>query len=479
MNRQPISSSHETTHPNLANTLTPRRTLLRPPIVWGLCFVLTILPYSAAVSASTAEPVWTTPFALTQGPSLMGGNWGKSIVSDGLGYVDVVWFQDASTFDNVPFFSVGTGLIVFAQSGDQGVNWTGQPVTIVAPDTGSPEIASSGANIYIVWYAADAATLNLQIYFMHGVRAGTQVQWSAPQTISGTPTGASATFPVVAAYGNNVYVAWSDTRNANVTEVYYTRSTNAGKTWSLPLALSPKDGFNSWTPSIATYSQYVYTAWTDTRFGSSTCAMNGADCHEVLFYRRSSDQGQTWEPEIELTCNAQLYTYAPSLFADSTSIHIAYFQGNPAPPGPMNLYYLRGKHNGLSLTACSGTQGVRPPINLQYPAGDAVLSEWRPVISVYNGVVNMVWSGELTNNYISGQSKVYYSASSDGAKWAAAVSLTPQNSGTTYRSVLPSISLSRDGSKAYIVWEDHRNDPDTQNYDYQVFFLSGALRLVR
>jgi hypothetical protein len=100
---------------------------------------------------------------------------------------------------------------------------------------------------------------------------------------------------------------------------------------------------------------------------------------------------------------------------------------------------------------------------------------WRPNISAYDGVVHLVWWGELTDNYSTGQAKVYYTESSDGMNWGAAASLTPQGDGSSYRSFSPNVSLSADGSMVYVVWEDHRNDADALDPDYQVYFESGSL----
>jgi hypothetical protein len=292
--------------------------------------------------------------------------------------------------------------------------------------------------------------------------------------ISDTPTGANATFAVVAASGSAVHVAWTDSRDAGVSEVYYTGSTDGGATWSVPAAVSPVDGFNSWTPSIAASANHVHIAWTDARFGLADCTTQFADCHEVLYFRSSGDSGQTWGSETELTCDASLYTFAPSLAVENDTVHIAYFQGNPSPPGPMRLYYLRGTADGASLGACSGTQGTLAAIDVQYPAGDTVLSAWRPDIAVHNDVVHMVWWGELTDNYATGQARIYYTQSNAGVNWAAATALTSQGNGSTWRAFSPNISLSADGSMAYTIWEDHRNDTDALDPDYQIFFRSGS-----
>jgi hypothetical protein len=204
------------------------------------------------------------------------------------------------------------------------------------------------------------------------------------------------------------------------------------------------------------------------------CTTNFADCHEVLYLRSSSDSGQTWGNETELTCDSSIYTYAPSVVVENDTIHIAYFQGIPASSGAMSLYYLREANDGASLAACSGTQGTQAAINVQYPTGDNVVSAWRPNISVYNGEVHMVWWGELTENYSTGQSKIYYSQSNDGVNWDMATSLTPQSNGSTYRSFSPNISLSSDGSMVYTIWEDHRNDANALDPNYQVYFVSGS-----
>lgn len=442
-----------------------------------LCAVLMSNCTSGSSSGGNPQPAATSDsaFALqTPGPSTTFGNFGKAITTDGAGYVDVVWLQGGSTINDGSFITVGNGSIVFAQSGDQGVTWSNSALTVTAPNTSLPKITSTGSDIYVVWPAQNLATSNLQIFLLHGIRSGGQVQWSTPRMISDTPTGASAIFPVAAAYNNEVHVAWSDNRNAGVSEVYYTGSSDSGSTWSTPVAVSPVDGFNSWTPSIAANANQVYIAWTDARFGLADCTTNFADCHEVLYLRSSADSGQTWGIETELTCDSSIYTYAPSLAVENDTIHIAYFQGIPSPSGAMSLYYLRGANDGASLAACSGTQGTEAAINVQYPTGDNVLSAWRPNISVYNGVVHMVWWGELTTNYSTGQAKIYFSQSSDGVNWAAATSLTPQDNGSTYRSFSPNISLSADGSMTYTIWEDHRNDANALDPNYQVYFQSGS-----
>jgi hypothetical protein len=206
-------------------------------------------------------PAWNTAVALqSRGPSTTFGNFGKAITTDGEGFVDVVWLQGGSTDNDGSFISVGTGSILFAQSADQGASWSTSSLTVAAPNTSLPKIASAGSNIYVVWPAQNVATGNLQIFLVHGTRNGSQIQWSTPMVISDTPTGANAIFPVTAAFDDQIHVAWSDTRNAGVSEVYYTGSSDNGSMWSKPVGVSPVDGFNSWTPSIAADSSHVFIA---------------------------------------------------------------------------------------------------------------------------------------------------------------------------------------------------------------------------
>jgi hypothetical protein len=326
---------------------------------------------SAGVAKQPQGLQWNASVALySPGPSTTFGNFGKAITTDGAGYVDVVWLQGGTTNNDGSFVTVGDASLVFAQSADQGVTWTSAALTVAAPNTSLPKIASAGTDIYVVWPAQDLAAGSLQIFLLHGSRSGSQIQWSAPSAISNTPGGANSTFPVVAAEGKEIHVAWSDDRNAGVTEVYYSGSSDGGHTWSSPVAVSPVDGFNSWTPSIAVSSPHVYVAWTDARFGAADCTTHATDCHEVLYFRSSADSGQSWAMETELTCDSSIYTYAPSVFAENDTIHIAYFQGTPYPPGSMGLYYLRGSADGASLAACSGTQGTQAAIDVHYPAGD-------------------------------------------------------------------------------------------------------------
>src|SRR6185436_12293672 len=93
------------------------------------------------------------------------------------------------------------------------------------------------------------------------------------------------------------------------TEVFFRRSIDNGITWETEQQLSNAIG-RSEDPAIAVQGSYIHLSWNDKRSG----IMN-------IYYRRSSDAGITWGPETQLT-TTDSYTSMVSL--DSASVDVPY-----------------------------------------------------------------------------------------------------------------------------------------------------------
>ncbi|MCM8782278.1 MAG: T9SS type A sorting domain-containing protein [Candidatus Omnitrophica bacterium] len=88
----------------------------------------------------------------------------------------------------------------------------------------------------------------------------------------------------VAASGSNVHVVWYDNRDGNY-EIYYKRSTDNGETWGPDTRLT-YTARPSLTPSIAVWNDIVHVTWRE--YLDSLC------------YMRSLDGGTTWEPSVRI-----------------------------------------------------------------------------------------------------------------------------------------------------------------------------------
>ncbi|MBI3928735.1 MAG: exo-alpha-sialidase [Armatimonadetes bacterium] len=86
--------------------------------------------------------------------------------------------------------------------------------------------------------------------------------------------------PSVCVDGNDVHIVWWDARDGN-DEVYYKRSTDGGNTWGPDLRLTRAAG-DSQHPTVAVSGGAVHVLWHDTRWGAA-----------ALFYRRSAGHEMT------------------------------------------------------------------------------------------------------------------------------------------------------------------------------------------
>jgi hypothetical protein len=106
----------------------------------------------------------------------------------------------------------------YLRSTDNGTSW--RPETYFTTDTlyvGNPSIAVSGANIHLAWQSGQG---NDEIYYSRSTDGG--VSWSSPPiNISNNPD--TSEFPSIAVAGPTVHVVWTDYRDGNA-EIYYARN---------------------------------------------------------------------------------------------------------------------------------------------------------------------------------------------------------------------------------------------------------------
>src|SRR3989442_1444232 len=213
------------------------------------------------------------------------------IAADGSN-VYVVWS------DNSP----GTFDILFARSTDGGATF-GSPVNLSGGVGFSfqPKIITSGSNIFVIWgtgcsvlfvrSADNGASFSSPINLSNGVGCGTSpadiaasngnldvVFRSGPASdiflVRSTDNGASFNspvnvsndadeedFPQVAASGNNVFVVWRNIPHGN-TDIFFTRSTDGGATFGIPVNLSNDAGLSE-LAQIAASSNNVYVGWSE------------------------------------------------------------------------------------------------------------------------------------------------------------------------------------------------------------------------
>jgi hypothetical protein len=260
------------------------------------------------------------------------------------------------------------------------------------------------------------------------------------------PAAGGAAWPSVNACGDAVHVAWADQRSG-VAEVYLRSSPDAGANWTGVREVSSADGRSSWVPTVACWGPAVHVAWADERHN-----VNGAGqpydcgiandtntCREEEYYRRSTDFGNTWDPEVRLTFdppNAPRSSWAPSIAIWENQVHVVFFDRRT---DLFQVYYKRSTGGGAPHT-------WEPERMISLDAANTAFHA-RPTIAVLGPLVHVAWFGVTPDV----GAQVFYAGSLDnGARFGAPLILNARPShGETH----PSIAVSPSKS-AHVIWYD-------------------------
>jgi hypothetical protein len=97
--------------------------------------------------------------------------------------------------------------------------------------------SDSAGTLYALWNAGSADKAPERIYFSTSTTAGKT--WSTRQDVSAAAPGVEHAFPAITAgLSGDVRIAWMDSRNTPLWNVYYRSSTDGGATWSSETRLS-------------------------------------------------------------------------------------------------------------------------------------------------------------------------------------------------------------------------------------------------
>jgi hypothetical protein len=221
----------------------------------------------------------------------------------------------------------------------------------------------------------------------------------------------------MAVHDQSVHIAWTDRRDG-AGEVYYKRSLDGGITWENDVRITPDDNIFSGRATIALWNNEIHIVWMDRRDGNNE-----------LYYTRSTNNGNTWSDEVRLTVDAANSEY-PSLAVDFQSLHLVW---NDTRHGASEIYYKRSTNGGLSWS---------DDIRFTNNAGDS----YKPSVAVVDTLVHVAWE-DLRN----GPSEILYNHSTDnGLTWGTDVKL----SNSLSNCFAPCISAN--GDIVFATWDDNR-----------------------
>ena len=217
--------------------------------------------------------------------------------------------------------------------------------------------------------------------------------WASPVKLTSTRN-AVGYFGLATTGSSGVHVVFEEARGG-VRGVYYRRSTNGGATWAPGLRLSDPESEYSTLASVSSMGSFVDVVWRD----------DVNDEGDVVWYRRSIDQGATWKPPVRLNATGTL-PGSPSILHDSTGRVLVMWTNLVTGAIQFRVATNNGANWGpIKSLATSTHKGA----NGRFEALPAVASG--------AGVWYVAW--------LSGTAHLYVQRSTDGgATWSTKVALT-------------------------------------------------------
>jgi hypothetical protein len=261
--------------------------------------------------SSDAGISWSADTRLTNNPGL---SVFPSIYGDGL-LIHVAWVDSRDA----------NGEIYYKRSTDGGVSWgTDTRLTVNPSPSRFPSVSASGQIVHIIW--DDAPTGYSEIYYKRSIDGG--LSWGGNIRLSFANIG--VTNASITTVSSTINVAWEDFRDGN-TEIYYKRSTDEGLSWGPEIRLT-LNSFNSRNPSISASGSAIHLVWRDDRDGN----------YEI-YYKRSTDSGQSWETDTRLTNNSA-FSGGSFCSASGAVVHVVWYDNRD---GNDEIYYKRNPTGNL------------------------------------------------------------------------------------------------------------------------------------
>lgn len=253
-----------------------------------------------------------------------GFSFNPRIAVDAHGAINVVWEDD----------SPGNLDVFFSRSTDGGTTFS-SPIDLSADaaDSANPQVATDATgNIFVVW---ENDTAGLGILFSRSIDGG--LTFSAPVFLS-TNMGGSVSPQMLVDLTGNINVVWEDD-SVGAADISYSRSANSGVSFSTPKSLSRNVG-NSVSAQIAVdLAGNINVIWENNSPGNLD-----------VFYSRSTDNGTTFSIPKNLS-NDLGDSRSPQIAVDSSGSVNVLWAANIPPNFNTDVFFVRSNDGGATFSA--------------------------------------------------------------------------------------------------------------------------------
>ena len=207
----------------------------------------------------------------------------------------------------------------------------------------TPSISTDGrGHVFIVFEGVDSKTGNADIYYSASNDGGRT--WTKRLDVS--PTAGVSTRPRVAVEKSGaIDVVWTDTAYGVLNpEIFFTRSTDNGRTWATPINISQTAGASK-DPELAVGpDDSIHVIFSDTPTTSPS---------RDVYYTSSTDGGKTWskDRQLENVSNTPTDSSEPTLaIAPDGTVNAAWKEEDPSPAAKHQIYYAQRSQSGWSTS---------------------------------------------------------------------------------------------------------------------------------
>jgi hypothetical protein len=262
------------------------------------------------------------------------------------------------------------------------------------------------------------------IHYKRSLNGGSS--WQAQTTIASVYGDFSGHTSLASDLGNGVFVLYCHQTGSSFNQIdnFFVGSTNGGLTWGSPYQLT-NSKTALWGSIAADTLGKVHIVYVEAPSGQ-----------RQLFYRRSLDQGQTFQPPVQLT-TASSNKFNGSIYTDrGNRVHVVWQDNRD---GNYEIYYLRSEDGGSTWEA---------EVRL---TNDSHSSVEPNLMADQNNGVYLVWTDEQTDQ------GVYFKSSEDGGQtWSTDTCLT-NGAVPQYDQFFPNIACNDSGTYLHIAWKDMRD----------------------
>src|SRR5262249_41802012 len=170
------------------------------------------------------------------------------------------------------------------KTGNKPADVTATPGVASEPDV---KVGPDGA-IHVVWLDTTGSETAPDVWFAGSTDGGKT--WSKAVNVSNTP-GKSMTPSIAMGANGAIAVVWGDTTSgAQSPDVFFSGSTDGGKTWSKSIDVSNTPGISSEADVTIDAKGHIYVAWTDTSASAKS---------PDIMVSASTDGGKTWSKPVD------------------------------------------------------------------------------------------------------------------------------------------------------------------------------------